>query len=197
MKPFNITTWQPSDYLEAMVVGLQELDNRPDFTILMTTFGFVEIVDDRKICFGCAANAAICEIIGTQYPDVIASLELGNLPPHWYEDDDHYDASFEAAWSELFSHEGPDLGFSGFDRPDWDSLDVVKALEAALDKARQGSLWRLFHFCSDFQPKGAADEIISEGKTRWDRQWHLTTTDWADGIPVIEATIAEMRSVGF
>lgn len=188
MKPFDITTWNPSDYLEAMIIGLRKLSDHPDFAFRMTTFGEVEVVDGRRVCFGCAATAAIGEIAGKLYPDVIASIEPDDL--------EYFRLGEDNGWAELAALGGTKTGLDGVDWGQSKIHWVVGRLEVAFDDARQGSLGGLFNFCQECYPEGTIRKMSFNDRVRWNGRWHLSSMDWADEIHLIESTIVEMRAVG-
>ena len=67
----------PYDAIFAMVKGLKKYSKRKRFLIDMTTFGRLSLMNNKKVCFGCAASCAIQEISKTSFkPNKLYSLDL-------------------------------------------------------------------------------------------------------------------------
>ena len=113
---------KPSRAIRAMCDGLQAQAKRPDFRILMDTFGS----HIRGVCYGCAATCAVQEAAGIQFgPENIT----GNLRRSSAIGCDRHDlAEFEAVVERLRNGNLISLGdYFGADLSRW-NLDSRMAL---------------------------------------------------------------------
>ena len=166
LRKVDFAALKPSDYLEAMVVGLRRNAEDSRTRVNMTTFGWIE--DD--LCFGCAATMGLSELFGVLYADV-----AGSLSPE----------SKNRSWVKLVqSTDGAALGVA--------LPSEMDELETVFDWARRGSLSPLRGLAGWCFKKSRTRYDLSQ----WCGLWSLTTENWKQELPKVEKAIAEMRAAG-
>jgi hypothetical protein len=73
-EPVIFNLYRPSDALEAMCDGLEDIDARADFSIHMSTFGKFE----GGLCFVCAATCAAIKAADL-LPEGVEELKPGKI----------------------------------------------------------------------------------------------------------------------
>jgi hypothetical protein len=158
----------PSGALEAMLQGMLEQDERPDFVIEMRTFGDATAsMAANRACFGCAATCAAQHAAGVDLtPETITSPRRRT----------------------------PGIVFtSAGDRTRARALRVTRTLlrqfEVAMEFARKGDMNHLFQFFYGVKS--------TEPSQYFDARIYLTDDDWREQIPAIRCLIIDLKAAGY
>ena len=159
---------KPSKALEAMVRGMEQLKDNPNFQFHIFYFGGKA----GPVCVGCAATCALIELSGKP-------IDSDSWANNDYDAESYVSADYCAGRAKFY----------GFDE------EEVARFETAIDQARRGfqCLAVLFTFCGALK---ALEQLWGEDFPQNLERFCIDGSDWEPEIPKVNALIEYLQTKG-